>query len=185
MPNFRLKDLTLLIHEHMNLLKFSFFLLICLLCSGFVHAQQKKISFQYDDAGNRTLRELVSSKSTEKADSTFHTPIAINEQEFAAQQDAIIEKSSNTTEAAITDAASIEVSIYPNPTKGPIQLSIKNGTPGNGFNAKIVDSQGKIINSAKSIESDYLFDISHQPPGSYYLIIDFEGQEKSWVIIKQ
>lgn len=141
---------------------------------------QMTISFQYDDAGNRVLRQVTENKT--KVDSTGTqsntvTDLQWDNNELADTTNTLVLNNENAL-------LNLEVSIFPNPTDGIVNLSIQSEGGEFSVKAHIIDSNGKNVAFGFINDTMIQFDISNQPPGTYILLLEYKNTEKSWVIIK-
>jgi hypothetical protein len=67
------------------------------------------------------------------------------------------------------DIANNNISVYPNPTTGPVSLTINksSGTP--SFNIRIVNNIGTLIKESNSVQPSWQTDISQLLPGAYFI----------------
>lgn len=74
--------------------------------------------------------------------------------------------------------------LNPNPTSNIIELSISAGDP-TEFIYQMINSLGQVILRGEIITKTTSFDISHFPPGAYYLrLTGLQGDSHSFKIIK-
>lgn len=130
------------------------------LCSLSVKAQTPH-SFEYDDSGNRTSRNILLLKSA----------VAQGEDALANQvtlNDLIGER---------------EIKIYPNPTKGQLKIEIPN-TEESPAVLSIYSMTGALVKSTKATSMITAIELSNQPPGVYNLVIQIGENSTKWKIIK-
>jgi len=123
---------------------------------------QTNIVFAYDDSGNRTSRSISVTRVQEKSyvDST---------------------KNDNSTELIDAD---LSINIFPNPTKGILNVKISGAHDGSKITATLFNMQGNMMYKKKLSEVDEI-DISNQPDGIYILKIRVsDSNNNSWKIIK-
>ncbi|WP_044269397.1 T9SS type A sorting domain-containing protein [Bacteroides timonensis] len=132
--------------------------LVC--CVGtYVHAQNK-IKYTYDNAGNRIKKEIVLSS----------TRSILSEEDEQAPY--------------IEEMLNHEIKIYPNPTKGILNIKIAGQNKVNG-QISIYNIVGKLIEKTELSDSNQTFDLSAQPNGIYIMQIKIEDKVSSWKIIKE
>ncbi len=122
---------------------------------------QDYISFEYDDAGNRTNRyiHIASTKSAYVGD--VETEV-FNE---------ILEE--------------LSFKMYPNPTKGLLTVEIENLTGETNASISIYDLQGRqIYNNSNAVASNAI-DLSKQSPGTYIMILKAGDTIREWKIVKE
>jgi len=136
-------------------------LFIVLLFSAvtYVYAQNK-IKYTYDSAGNRIKKEIVLSST----------------RSLLSEDD--------EQEPYIEEMQSHEIRIYPNPTKGILNIKITGVDKVNG-QISIYNIVGKLIEKAELSDNYQTFDLSAQPNGIYIMQIKIEDKVSSWKIIKE
>ena len=139
-------------------------LLLSLLWIGFypmLHAQQDKVKYGYDAAGNRISRTIVLAPRS--------TPAPIEEKPVVYTE-------------VFSD---IQVKIYPNPTDGRLKMEIFNLPEGQTANIWIFTMNGRLIRSFKDVSNMVNIDISGQPAGVYVMNIIAGEFRTEWKIIKK
>jgi len=140
------------------------FFLACLFIVAFVikAKAQNNVVYAYDNAGNRTERTVVLTKS--------------------------VQGKSNNSEYFKEEMGKQVVKIYPNPTDGLFSVEIINISDSDKVSGKLYlyDMTGQLlkkeeINSEKKIE----FDLSKNVDGVYLLKIQMKEIESTWKIIKK
>lgn len=140
------------------------FFLACLFIVAFVikTKAQNSVVYAYDNAGNRTERTVVLTKS--------------------------VQGESNNSEYFKEELGKQVVKIYPNPTDGLFTVEIINVSDSAQVSGKLYlyDMTGQLlkkeeINSEKKIE----FDLSKNADGVYLLKIQMKELESTWKIIKK
>lgn len=132
-----------------------FFLVIPLYAVG-----QNKLKYTYDDAGNRTKREIVLS-SLKSAIST------------------------DETTSFIEEVSGQRIVIYPNPTKGQLAIEIIDMENSMTGNLTIFNLRGQIIAKEQISSNRTSIDISSEPKGTYILHINIKEETSTWKIIKE
>ncbi len=125
-------------------------------------ATAQTISYEYDNAGNRTKRKVITLKSAEMASDEDEQPIS----------DSWSER---------------EVTIYPNPTKGNLKIRIHGGDVDNTqYEYAVYNTAGTMLSNGTIDnlgENPISFEVFS--PGTYLLILKHEGEQKTYKIIKQ
>ena len=67
------------------------------------------------------------------------------------------------------DIANNNISVYPNPTTGPVSLLINKSSGPPSFNIRIVNNTGALIKESNAIQSSWQTDISRLLPGAYFI----------------
>ncbi len=144
---------------------------------------KRTIKFAYDDSGNRISRTLgtiiVSTSTTASAETSVSAKAAI--------------ASTSTTDSTKTQPRVMEtaineeviVKIYPNPTKGKIQLDVVGITNWENSAYQIYDSNGIVIRQASSVSATQQIDLLDASNGIYILCLSIDGKQYQWKIIKQ
>jgi len=132
--------------------------LTLLLCYGYT---QTTIHFNYDGSGNRT-RRYIQLQSTQGANAQEHEP-----------------------EIFTDKLGQLEYSIYPNPTKGNLQIEIKNLVEGTTVELLVYDINGKQLTRQTVTASLTTVDLSGYKQGMYLLHV-VEGKNiHKWKIAKE
>lgn len=135
------------------------FLIFLSFCSFTVYA--KKVSFSYDNAGNRVKREIiVETKSVPSKDN-------LNPEYFS---EILSEK---------------EVRIYPNPTDGLLKVEICGFEDSDECSLAIFNMSGQQLHKKNVMNPLTDIDITSQANGMYIFHIVLNGEETSWKIIKR
>lgn len=127
----------------------------------FVLSGQNKVSYAYDDAGNRVKREIVpATKSMVLSDEDKNT--------FFTEE-----------------IAKRDIKIYPNPTYGQLAVAISDIEGLKSGTITMISVNGQQV-LKKKIDSGYIdLDISSEQTGIYVLIIEIDGEKTTWKIIKK
>ncbi|HRN55945.1 MAG TPA: T9SS type A sorting domain-containing protein [Agriterribacter sp.] len=114
----------------------------------------------YDAAGNRIKREYYCNNSSNR----------ISNPELAKQQEA-------------ANAGFEEVdALYPNPTTGKFYITFSKAV--DNATVQIVDANGKVVQRLKGSGTRLEFDLSSQPGGTYFIIIQTAGTVINKKVIK-
>lgn len=126
-------------------------------------------AYGYDGSGNRTARKkVISLKSSNLLADTLSGPSAKSaEKEIFGDS---VEKR--------------QITIYPNPTKGIVNVEIALDA---GDNARITvfDLRGRMLMDLKGIGRFTDIDLSNRPMGIYLMKISIGNKSTTWKIIKQ
>ena len=125
-------------------------------------------SYTYDNAGNRTIRDIVELKKT--------NPVDTNQTNGLVQ---------DSVQKSIVKFGNATVSVFPNPTPGIAQVEVGGELPESVSTFQVFDLTGKSILSATFNESTTNIDLSAYPNGKYILKIICNNKSKEWVLIKQ
>lgn len=129
-------------------------------------AQQVYVSYTYDAAGNRTLRQLVidlnNNKNETVSDSTYDSDISYTDS-------SIVDKMANQT-----------ITLYPNPTSGQITIEGSDIVLVEVYNAL-----GELIQKNENILTSNTVDLSHCVNGIYIVKIHLPDRTREWKVIKK
>lgn len=122
-----------------------------------------RIVYEYDDAGNRVLRhEIVMQQARRAVDNAEETPEVFEEK-----------------------LAETKISIFPNPTKGILQVEITNAENLQNAQIRLYNPQGVLVTTLNNLSEMTTLDISAQPDGIYVMQIALDKDNISiWKIIK-
>ncbi len=127
-------------------------------------AQNNTLNFDYDDNGNRILRELVFEE--------------IRNVESLKKENALTVNTNNLLDT-------LDIKLFPNPTYGQFHIQITDALPDIQIKAILLTASGNII-SEKLVTSDWMeFDLSNQAGGVYLLQLLTAEKMRVWKIIKK
>ena len=124
------------------------------------------IKYKYDNAGNRTERNVIMLKSAKND----NAQIAAAEMKSDVYQE---------------DVLGHEIKIHPNPTKGQLRVEITNFGEKMQASIAVYTLAGKPVAVMQAFAGTNLLDISAQPQGVYIMRITIEQTSSDWKIIKQ
>ena len=127
--------------------------------TGLISFGQTYVSFGYDAAGNRTSRTIAMAKS------------------------AYVE--GNVTEVFEETLEELSFKLYPNPTKGVLNVEIENFTDGTNASISVFDLQGRQVYNNNNASPTNAVDLSGQSPGTYILILKAGDKTSEWKIVKE
>lgn len=137
-----------------------------------LHSQPvSHVEFDYDDAGNRTTRQVIYLKS-QQADGQQQ----LKESTFEQVRDSVEFKAT---------LGSREVSIFPNPTKGILTLTIAISEDAGSATLELFSLSGEKIMQQEIRSTKTTMDLSTQAPGTYLLQISTTASRKTWKVIKE
>jgi hypothetical protein len=144
-------------------------LLILLLIPTAMYAQTYEFTYGYDASGNRTGRTFSLKSATIPQKDTISSPSELSRAKQEILQDIISDH---------------KIRIYPNPTKGMINIEIPDNE---NLTALILvyGIQGNLILSEKVKGTLTGIDLNNQPPGMYILKISLGDQSSDWKVIKE
>lgn len=148
-----------------------YLLLLLVTCSLVIHAQQKKITFTYDAAGNQTIRELCLTCTAKKSNVT-------PPKETAAITEDDLEKF----------APNDVISYYPNPVREELYLKWELTDENYVKALQVYSFNGQVLKSYSQSNSDNSQTIPFQfyPAGIYLVVLEYSsGDQKTIKIIKK
>ncbi len=143
-------------------MKFIFCLFVALFIS--VSAYSQTVSFDYDDSGNRTSRNVISLKSNFQSKSK-------------------IETDANKTIDDIIGTT--KISIFPNPVTLFLNVNIQSESVDFNANVKVIDQSGHVIISQEYSDTNFQLDFSNLSTGIYFMVIELGEEHTKWKIIKE
>jgi len=171
-----------------NCLKLLCLTVLCLSVS--FSSAQTYITYEYDNAGNRTSRTIFmkAPELTPPPQDSTETVIDDVEDPVAIVQDT---ENENTTEPQLlqeiyTDALfETFITIYPNPTRGLLTVKFSDLPQDAVSSITLFDMQGRIVKQQQSLSDENRLDISAQPTGTYIMQITVGEEVTNWKIVKQ
>jgi len=128
------------------------------------------ISFDYDNAGNRTTRYVFYIKSGEIENNEEEDDPKINQNEEFFKH----------------NLGSREINIYPNPVKSELTMEIMNGEKEEKYRFLLFDIQGKLLRETmQQGNGSQTVNMSDYPRGTYILVINTEREKVEYKIIKE
>lgn len=139
-------------------------------------SQTTTIAYHYDNAGNLTEKVIILRGGLKS------TKISNNDKNPLLPIDTVSSKEPIKDDSFQNQ----EVRIYPNPTKGIIEIELPNNSVDNSqFQFTVLDMNGRIIIDKYKEPSRISLDLSDQPGGVYFLHIRNGNVVSKWKIIKQ
>jgi len=123
---------------------------------------QNKVTFGYDNAGNRISRTISLLKSAPTSESEDEPPVIYSEM-----------------------LSDIEIKIYPNPTHGLLKVEICNLPEKQTAEVSLYDLSGRLITHRKTVDVSTEIDLSGQSDGIYVMKITAGEYQTEWRIIKK
>ena len=132
--------------------------------------------YSYDANGNRVQRIYISTRPT------YDTLAPINTEEKTA----IVENTTLTNEEIFTASVSEQkITVYPNPTKGALQIDITNIAPETKGYILVTDMQGKVIHRENTLSANKNLNLTNIAKGEYVLKIVIDYSSRQWINIKE
>jgi len=138
---------------------------------------QTQVSFTYDDAGNRTLREVILPPPHDGNDSLLKAEQLSGADEVVPEQ----QESPHTLMIGETH----RISIFPNPNGGKFTVEVTEMTRQTMATVLLTNFSGSVIVEKPLTQRSTSIDISASPAGTYLLTIVINGHKESWKIVKQ
>ena len=136
-----------------------FFLIACTSS----YAQSNQAIVMKDDAnGNRTDKEVITLTQTRSLSGTQDEEIFENE--FIGEK---------------------EIRVYPNPTKGQLQIKIIGTSTNLPKTVTLIGMNGSVLIRKSASDNEYTLDLSSLSSGMYILSIHMEDMKKEFKIIKE
>lgn len=151
--------------------------LILLLASSLTLSAQNEVTFTYDDAGNRTDRNIIVlvPESTPN-DSTLKT----------GDLSDLPQSPEQTSSATIVETiGQTDVRIFPNPTGGKFTVEIEATGEESAGALQLHSLSGEKIIDLENPGRRTEVDLTGRPAGAYILSISIGGKTQIWKVIKQ
>lgn len=143
-------------------------LLLFLLLWGCLSLFAQQRTYEYDYAGNRIRRSVVTLRSS------------------LLQADSLFEKTEIEREGISKTLVTCEVAVYPNPTQGEVNITISNGGEDVVSDIAVYNSSGQMLLTLKAqgnttvpvdlssyVNGTYLINFQHGESKSYYKIVKY------------
>lgn len=140
-------------------------LTIILLFFSCIIYSQTNFSFDYDANGNRIKREVI----------VIPSKMAYSEM----PNDSIVEQS------AINIIERDDIKIYPNPTKGDLNVELNTTSDIQKIQINIISIKGQLLYNTDVVQRAYNLDLSSFAQGAYILIMQVNDKKYEWKIIKE
>jgi hypothetical protein len=136
--------------------------------------------YEYDAAGNRTLRKVVSMQLAPPAPSDS----TLTDQETEALH-SLEPLNSLTQEYYVETIAQVELKIYPNPTTEKITLEITNKEQLQAGKFTLYSVTGQLLQEHTVHSATTTVSLANLPKGIYMLKVKINNRTEEWKIIKQ
>jgi len=161
-------------------MKKKFTLLLWFALPLFSMAQQLQVQYEYDAAGNRTVRKTITMKSTETPPDSTETR-ALSPDEKAS----IVSPMSQGVPTYIEQIAQVAIKIYPNPTTEKITLEIPDWQDLQTGNFKLFSLTGQLLQEQPVHSVTTIISLAGLPSGVYILKVGINNRVEDWKVIKQ
>lgn len=137
-------------------------LIITLFATALASYSQDRVHFNYDNYGNRTERNYVISVQKTRS--------------FIGDED-------NSGEETGIGETKKEIRIYPNPTKGHLQIETAGYTGKMGL--RLYSNAGQLMQQLETGNPAASLDLSDAPQGTYILWVTFGKEREEYKIMKE
>ncbi len=125
--------------------------------------QSGTVSFTYDENGNRTNRQMATAKNNKnKCDAT-----------------------DNMNTNVIDSFEKLSVSVYPNPTKDKVNISINNKSTETPVHLTVSTPTGAVLFDKFMADSFETIDLSNLSNGMYLIKLVVNNERKTWTVTKE
>jgi hypothetical protein len=162
--------------------------IIILLALGYgARSQAFNASYTYDANGNRITATVIwlttSLLKSDRVDDSVGVSSTINGNAAVAS---LPPTTGNATTPTIDSLAGTKITVYPNPTKGQLQIKLDGFDRSINSNQSITiyDVSGIKIMEIKPVLELNTVDLLLQPMGTYIMVIQLGSQSKTYSIIK-
>ena len=129
-------------------------------------AQDQAIEFTYDATGNRTERHIIELKKDSPGNKSTG-------------------KSTEAVESFTETLGESEISIFPNPVKGDLNIEITNPKQGQTASLEVFSLAGKSVFKNEKLQGSTKVDMSALPPGIYIFKIKLGKEVSTWKVVKE
>jgi hypothetical protein len=157
-----------------------FLLAIPLLCMAQNPPHSLTCRYDYDDAGNRILRKMLTIYNAPPAPPDS---LQVTSDELQVTSDESQELRSE--QFFVEKVAQVEIKIYPNPTTEKITLEISNLENLSEGVFKLYSLNGQLLQEQPVHSITTTVSLAGMPAGAYILKVQINDQIEDWKIIKQ
>ncbi len=126
------------------------------------------MQYTYDLAGNRTHRNTIYLNSSQLKKSSKNGSGSDHEQKQLEES-----------------FGELNISVFPNPTKGQINIMLKGYNPEIESFISVYTVNGILLNKIENLIETNILDLSQQPNGIYILVISCNKEYSRWRVVKQ
>ena len=148
-------------------------------------AKSQHYKFSYDNNGNRIKREFIPlrmSQDTITDSTSILKDSAIRASTNNNPQQMQLSQQQQKYETTLGDQ---KINVYPNPTKGELNIEITNLLENSHGIIQVTDMQGMLIYKDESITASKTINLSKAAPGSYIMRVVINNESHEWIIEKQ
>lgn len=133
-------------------------------------ALAQSVQYEYDAAGNRVKRTIITLKSAKNA--SYPDTVKTQEQSKIEEQ------------FKFEKLAEGKIKIFPNPTKGALMIKLENIANLEGINLQLFNLNGTLLQSKQVNSSNSDFNMQDYAPGTYILRVSRQEEKLEYKIIK-
>ena len=134
--------------------------------------EHNTVEFDYDEAGNRTLRHTIYLLTTIIKEGAITDTLQNNE-------------TTNPNPADEVTIDDIVVRIYPNPTMGRFTVSLDNLSETDQVSCSLYTLTGQLISQGQIINNETVMDIQEHENGTYLFKLAINSETTTWKVIKR
>jgi len=134
--------------------------------------EHNAIEFDYDEAGNRTLRHTIYLLTTIIKEGAITDTLQNNE-------------TTNPNPADEVTIDDIVVRIYPNPTMGRFTVSLDNLSETDQVPYSLYTLTGQLISQGQIINNETVMDVQDRENGTYLFKLAINSETTTWKVIKR
>ena len=138
-------------------------------------AQQTKIQYEYDEAGNRISRiqvqGIIRNQDTHGATAGINDLLSAAQDEKAAGLDVVLSDE--------------KLNLYPNPTLGLLTITMRTWSDGDTGELVVMDANGRIVHQAPLKGTVTDIDLSNEPAGVYRINLKVGSKTGYYSVVKQ
>ena len=137
--------------------------------------------YDYDAAGNRTLRKTILISSPQSPP-VPNDSLQVTSYELQVTSDELQELA--LAQFFVENIAQVEFKIYPNPTTEKITLEISNMDNLQTGNFKLYNLDGRLLQEQLVHSAISVISLANLPKGAYILNVHINGKTEDWKVIK-
>jgi len=134
--------------------------------------EHNTVEFDYDEAGNRTLRHTIYLLTTIIKEGAITDTLQNNE-------------TTNPNPADEVTIDDIVVRIYPNPTMGRFTVSLDNLSETDQVSCSLYTLTGQLISQGQIINNETVMDVQDRENGTYLFKLAINSETTTWKVIKR
>ena len=145
----------------------------------------QQVKYTYDDSGNRTHRTIVLQQPPQSSPSSKGSPPVEDAPKTRASIPEMDDYARYEEQRYEDMLGERKVTIYPNPTRGMIQIEFEGYGEMRGSRLLLYNMQGNLMMQVNNVESYTTLDLTPYPAGMYILILTEGSARSEWRVIKQ